>query len=222
MPTNPQPYRTAAFYDAITAFQRTHRLPSLQHAQLRGLLAEHLARVLPVAPTVPSAPADRAALRDRIAALFRTPPGVERLGDATPGEIADAVLAVIPAPTDEMAASLRRDGFGDDEITTLLRPVAVEAPANIRCPDAFWTKQPHAPHDWQQEPDAPPVHCRGRGGEAPQPETQAARPWACAASYSGHCLAEAQSETACDTSAGECVHGSRPAAVSQPGKESTS
>lgn len=34
-------------------------------------------------------------LRDRIAALFRHPPGVERLGDATPGEIADAVLAVV-------------------------------------------------------------------------------------------------------------------------------
>lgn len=42
-------------------------------------------------------------LRDRIAALFRHPPGVERLGDATPGEIADAVLAVIPAPVDRAA-----------------------------------------------------------------------------------------------------------------------
>lgn len=42
------------------------------------------------------APAETA-LRDRIAALFRHPPGVERLGDATPGEIADAVLAELPA-----------------------------------------------------------------------------------------------------------------------------
>ena len=43
------------------------------------------------------------ALRDRIAALFRHPPGEERLGDATPGEIADAVLAVLPAPVDRAA-----------------------------------------------------------------------------------------------------------------------
>lgn len=40
---------------------------------------------------------DRTALREQIAALFRHPPGRERLGDATPGEIADAVLAVLPA-----------------------------------------------------------------------------------------------------------------------------
>lgn len=92
-----QSARTSAFYDAIDTFQRTHRLPGLQHAQLRGLLAEHLARVFPE-----PAPAseDGAALRDRIAALFRQPPGVERLGDATPGEIADAVLSVLPTPID--------------------------------------------------------------------------------------------------------------------------
>ncbi|MFD1277336.1 hypothetical protein ACFQ51_52215, partial [Streptomyces kaempferi] len=49
-----------------------------------------------------TAPADRAALRDRIAALFRSTPGQERLGDATPGEIADAVLAELlgPIPAD--------------------------------------------------------------------------------------------------------------------------
>jgi hypothetical protein len=54
--------------------------------------------------------ADRATLHDRIAALFRHPPGAERLGDTTPGEIADAVLAVLPAPADRAtvrAAALR-------------------------------------------------------------------------------------------------------------------
>jgi hypothetical protein len=45
--------------------------------------------------TAVAAPAETA-LRDRIAALFRHPPGVERLGDATPGEIADAVMAEFP------------------------------------------------------------------------------------------------------------------------------
>jgi hypothetical protein len=68
---------------------------SYLHAALR-------AGLVPASAVVPAA--DRAALRDRIAALFRHPPGVERLGDATPGEIADAVLGMlfgpIPAGTD--------------------------------------------------------------------------------------------------------------------------
>ena len=64
--------RESVVYDAIDAFQRTHRLPGLQHAQIRGLLAEHLARVLPAAfadlePVVPvsSPPPDQTALRER-------------------------------------------------------------------------------------------------------------------------------------------------------------
>lgn len=61
MSTEPAADRVSVFYDAIDAFQRTHRLPSLQHAQLRGLLAEHLARVVPAAVPVPP-PTDRAAV----------------------------------------------------------------------------------------------------------------------------------------------------------------
>ncbi|PAZ15630.1 hypothetical protein CLM62_12605 [Streptomyces sp. SA15] len=38
----------------------------------------------------------------------------------------------------------------------------------------------------------------------------------CPASISGNCLRESQSETACDTEAGECVHGGQPAAEAQP------
>lgn len=73
--------RTSAVYDAIDAFQRTHRLPGLAHAQIRGLLAEHLARVLPAAfaelePAVPvPPPTDRA---DHLTA------GVPRLEDHRP------------------------------------------------------------------------------------------------------------------------------------------
>lgn len=37
----------------------------------------------------------------------------------------------------------------------------------------------------------------------------------CSASISGRCLREAESETACDTEAGECVHGRRPGAEAQ-------
>lgn len=46
---------------------------------------------------------DRAAIRDRIAALFRHLPDEEPLREATPGEIADAVLAELPAPADRAA-----------------------------------------------------------------------------------------------------------------------
>lgn len=82
------------------------------------------ARALLDSVAVPSVPTDqtasdtasdttqqgRAELRDRIAALFRCPPGAERLGGATPGEIADAVLAVPPATTDR-AAEIRAAAF---------------------------------------------------------------------------------------------------------------
>jgi hypothetical protein len=111
---------------------------------------------------VPSAPAGRAALRDRIAALFRCPPGAERLGDATPGEIADAVMVLLAEPVDidpphvraaryaaagnEMAASLVRDGFGDDEIAAILNGSADQvAPARHTCRNRTTVAGP----DWQ-------------------------------------------------------------------------
>jgi hypothetical protein len=56
-------------------------------------------------PAGPAPATDPNTLREQIAALFRHPPGVERLGDATPGEIADAVLAELPAPTDQTAVA---------------------------------------------------------------------------------------------------------------------
>jgi hypothetical protein len=115
---------TVAIYGAIDAFQRTHRLPGLQHAQIRGLLAEHLARVLPASAVVPAA--DRAALRDRIIAALdnahRTHPcpalgdqiwsgcvhydeagRVAGVGSCHSGRRADAVLSVLPAPADRAA-----------------------------------------------------------------------------------------------------------------------
>jgi hypothetical protein len=135
----------------------------------------------------PSAPADRAALRDRIAELFRCPPGVEHLGDATPGEIADAVMVLLAEPVDidppheraaryaaagnEMAASLVRDGFGDDEIAAMLNGSADEvAPARHTCRDRTTAAGP----DWQCP------HCSTLPSrmavEAQQPETQAEDP----------------------------------------------
>jgi hypothetical protein len=44
--------RATEFYDAIDTFQQSHWLPGLQHAQIRGLLAEHLARAFPAAAGV--------------------------------------------------------------------------------------------------------------------------------------------------------------------------
>ncbi|MGW4493811.1 hypothetical protein [Streptomyces sp. NPDC004376] len=65
----------------------------------------------PAVPVLVSPPPDREALRGRVAALFRCPPGTERLGDATPGEIADAVLAVLPE-SGRAAVEAERDSLG--------------------------------------------------------------------------------------------------------------
>lgn len=66
------------------------RVPSLGYGTPEELLAAYDASRTSTDPGV---------LRERIAALFRHKPDEERLGDATPGEIADAVLAVLPATT---------------------------------------------------------------------------------------------------------------------------
>ena len=82
---------------------REQLLAALDFAYCQGLgydTPEALLAAYDATQSVPP-PADRAALRDRIAALFRNPPGAARLGDATPGEIADAVLAVLPAQADQ-------------------------------------------------------------------------------------------------------------------------
>lgn len=84
-----------------------------------------------------------------------------------------------------------------------------EHPCGTRVPEE---EQPELATTWTPGP----VAVAHAAEWAQQPETQAVRPWACAASYSGRCLAEAQSETACNTDSGECVHGGRPAVVVQP------
>ena len=49
---------TAAIYDALVDFQRTARLSSLQHAQMRQHLAEHLAGALALRMGVAPSPAE--------------------------------------------------------------------------------------------------------------------------------------------------------------------
>lgn len=51
---------------------------------------------------------DQPDLREQITALFRSAPGVERLGNATPGEIADAVLAVLPGGWDRFVSTIEQ------------------------------------------------------------------------------------------------------------------
>ena len=70
-------------------------------------------------PVVPAPATDQTVLRDRIAALFRHPPGEERLGDATPGEIADAVMAVLPATVDRAAVRAAALHEGADALLAL-------------------------------------------------------------------------------------------------------
>lgn len=106
MSINPNPDRTSEIYEAIDAFQRTHRLPGFQHAQIRGLLAEHLARVLPAVSVVPPA-TNQTALRDRIRRAVCEAEGFawdsDMLEPDEYGDVADAVLAVLPPPVDRAA-----------------------------------------------------------------------------------------------------------------------
>ena len=211
-------------------------------------------------PAVQS-PADRAALRDRIAAAIweRTPeaePSRHGLVMGNPHGIADAVLAVLPQPTDRAAEVVcicghpeqrhfedvcQTCGCGDyleprdaAEVLARWRQEALKARATIervrRLHDALndetaltsaedeitrgaaARKIAAALDGWTD-----PAELRRLAGEQPE----------CIASVSGNCLAEAQSETACDTDDGECVHGGRPAgeqptnseAQPQPGTE---
>jgi hypothetical protein len=97
----PQTACVSVIYDAICSFQRTHRLPGLQHAQIRDLLAEHLARTLPAA-AVPVAVPPAQERRDRYAQAIRDTDGwVLDDGQHT----LDAVLAV----ADAEQAELRRE-----------------------------------------------------------------------------------------------------------------
>lgn len=110
MSTDPKPDRVTAIYDAIDAFQRTHRLPGLQHAQLRGLLAEHLARAVPVE----SAPS---AVRARV------------LHDAILSEVERRVLTeALDLAEKEMLA--RGDDEAEVEAVSSLRRLAAEPTAN--------------------------------------------------------------------------------------------
>ncbi|MFF4943705.1 hypothetical protein [Streptomyces rubiginosohelvolus] len=86
-------------------------------------------------PTPADRPADQ--LRAAVAALFRQPPGVERLGDATPGEIADAVLAVLPAPALAVARQLLGTNVAEDVLVPTPAEVIRDGVAE-RLKDCVW------------------------------------------------------------------------------------
>lgn len=124
---------TSAIYEAIAAFQRTHRLPGLQHAQIRGLLAEHLARVLPAAAAGSVPAADRATLRDFLWRLEQSAgdaaaekflddnPELRRVADETPQPETEAHPAATLSPIERRMleyalnladAEIEHDGHG--------------------------------------------------------------------------------------------------------------
>lgn len=69
-----------------------------------------------------------------------------------------------------------------------------------------------------REHDLSPEHAHCRTIlDQPEPAAPAGQDQReCTASVSGDCLREAQSETACDTTSGECVYGGQPAGQDQP------
>lgn len=83
------------------------------------LTAEHLARALPAAP-VAAPPADRAALRDLIRRAVCEAEGfmwnTELLEPDEYGEVADAVLAVLPEPADQAAEERIEQAEADAEL----------------------------------------------------------------------------------------------------------
>ncbi|MYW46356.1 hypothetical protein [Streptomyces sp. SID161] len=111
MPVAPQLVTT--IYDSITDFQQAAQLSSLHHHQMRLYLAEHLADTLlaAAAPAGPAPATDRGTLRDRIAlAIEDAPFRVD--GTRRAWQLADAVLAVLPAP-DQQTAEIRAAIFSD-------------------------------------------------------------------------------------------------------------
>jgi hypothetical protein len=192
------------------------------------------AELLAAAAVPAPAPTDKGALRDRIRRAVCEAEGfgwdTDMLEPDEYGEVADAVLAVLPAPADR-AAILREsadtvdamnEGCGRsqpcgscntrEDVADALRRLADAASGPGRADgEAQRPRCPHCqmPHDLT--PDVAAVCASIRASiaadEAQQPE--------CSASRSGDCLREAESETACDTEAGECVHGGKPGGEAQ-------
>lgn len=182
----------------------------------RDDIAEVTITEQPAAVSAAVAPPAQAELRQRIAEalldhLSRTAdirPGrdgeqafMPEVTDAERMRMADAVLAVLPEPADRAAVSREAEA----ELYVLLRKAGEprdEAQALI---------------DRHRDEVLRRAELRRMADEA---ATTEAHPAECTASRSGDCLREAESETACDTEAGECVHGGQPAIPVQhaPGK----
>jgi hypothetical protein len=157
---------TATPEKIISGHVTTLHLIGEQLSQIESWFWEHLADVRAAARTVQAPAADRAALRDRVAAAIweRQNPGrrwadCEHPWGADAEEDADAVLAVLPAPTDRAAvlSQTERDmlryaldlaqeqmlsrgdefGDGDQAAVTSLRRLTDEAqpaqPDGLRC-----------------------------------------------------------------------------------------
>ncbi|AVH59946.1 MULTISPECIES: hypothetical protein [Streptomyces] len=143
--TNPQPDRVTAIYDAIDAFQRTHRTGGgLQHAQIRALLAEHLDRALPTAPAaVPSAPADRVAILREAAQRLYT--------------------ALFPAVYDDMG---QKAAEGVNRAVSELRRMADDEQIGLRLPDHTVNEEAH-PLDCDECGHPSAVHSTGEDPVSP-------------------------------------------------------
>ncbi|KAB1979253.1 hypothetical protein [Streptomyces triticiradicis] len=70
--TRPEQQLTAAIYDSLAQFQMTAQLSSLQHAQMRQYLAEHLAGALAAAGWTPEGEGRSKGIADAAAWLHET------------------------------------------------------------------------------------------------------------------------------------------------------
>jgi hypothetical protein len=135
-----------------------------------------------------------------------------------------------PAPATDRAAvlleaadflrGLRRTGTAItvEEMAAELRRLAGEAQQDERCTRCRHPKRDHdgrADHRAKYSPlVAGEPWCHACNAECDY-SSEAQQDRECSASISGNCLREAQSETACNTEDGECVHGGQPAREAQ-------
>jgi hypothetical protein len=112
--TTSQPL-TAAIYDSITEFQRTAHYSSLQHAQMRQYLAEHLAEALSAAGWAPQPEHDAAA--DEIRRLRDQLTAVTALCDEQ-----DMAARLFELPTPEWITAVRRAIEDATAVSAPVRP----------------------------------------------------------------------------------------------------
>ena len=204
--------------DPTTATTAAHAIADLIRGEYSDSLRLTITTDAPGTGAAPSRPADETATEWH-AADPAVSAAVEPPADQTAARIAEAALtAVETALRDTLTADARKEALaGIAAVLPAADRAALRAAADRMSKKASaLTEDLHdlahfVAKDRLREAeilDREATELRRMADETATTETQTE----CTASRSGTCLREAESETACDTEAGECVHGGQPAA----------